>query len=533
MKKNVPSILILLAISAFRHTVQGAIPASEQAVPLPASYNSPAQHKVLPEVIWAEAWGGGIWQSAVQITDVTGGSQVSVYYNTATGRRGPFLLWDNSAGDALSSVTFANLLETIDGLDTTDPIAFTYYGTVGAVEFVTQDGSHLLHVAARTLNGDFAKTFTALSLHDANMADTSRAMIVCDLSNNVTYRSTSGFFNPTADDVTVEFTLLDGVGAQIGSQFSKMLAGHDFQAFNPFDQAGVPYPAYSYDNIILQVRPTMGSGKVMCFGATANNTANDPAAHVAVQGAVGYDNSPGSLQILPEAIWASATGGGTWESNVQVTDVTGGSQVSVYYNTATGRRGPFLLWDNSVGSAFSSLKYDNLLRVIDAIDAGVFTYYGTVGSVEFVTQDYRHLLHVAARTLNGDYAKTLSGLNLVIAETADTARSMLIQNFTNNDSYRTTCGFFNPTADDVTVEFTLLDGVGAQIGTPFSRTFAGHDFQGFYPFTEAGVPYPGSSFDNVILRVRPTSGAGKVMCFGATANNASNDPAAHLAVQGQ
>ena len=130
------------------------------------------------------------------MTDVSGGSQVRVYYNTASGRRGPFLLWDNTAGAALSSVKYANLLETIDVLDSG---TFTYYGTVGAVEFVTQDGSHLLQAAARTLNGYYAKTFTALSLHDANTADSGRAMIVANLSNNATYRSTGGFFNPTAD----------------------------------------------------------------------------------------------------------------------------------------------------------------------------------------------------------------------------------------------------------------------------------------------------------------------------------------------
>ncbi len=62
---------------------------------------------------------------------------------------------------------------------------------------------------------------------------------------------------------------------------------------------------------------------------------------------------------------------------------------------------------------------------------------------------------------------------------------------------------------------------------------AGHAFQAFDPFSQASVPYPGSSYDNVILGVRPTSGAGEVMCFGATANNASNDPAAHLAVQAE
>jgi hypothetical protein len=110
---------------------------------------------------------------------------------------------------------------------------------------------------------------------------------------------------------------------------------------------------------------------------------------------------------------------------------------------------------------------------------------------------------------------------------------MLIQNYTNNASYRSTCGFYNPTADAVTVEFTLLDGSGTQIGAQFSKTLVGYDFQAFSPFSEAGVAYPGNACDNVILRVRPTSGTGRVVSFGASANNASNDPASHLAVQAQ
>ena len=527
-----PSANCLVRISNAANTASNDVSDDVFTISLtaPSYFNSPSQQKILPEVIWAPATGGGTWVSEVQVTDVTGGSQVYVYYNTATGRRGPFLLWDNNSGSALSSKKFDNLLESIDGLDAG---TFTYYGTVGAVEFITQDGSHLLQAAARELNGNYAKTSSALSLHDANTATTGRAMIVSNLSSNATYRSTVGFYNPTADEVTVEFVLLSNGGEQIGTLFNKTMAGHGFQAFDPFTDAGVPYPGSSYDNVILQVRPFMGAGKLVCFGATANNVSNDPASHVAVQGATGYDNGPGSRQILPEVIWAPATGGGTWVSEVQVTDVTGGSQVSVYYNTATGRRGPFLLWNNSGGSALSSSKYSNLLETIDGLDTEVFTYYGTVGSVEFVTQDGSHLLQAAVRELNGNYAKTFSGLNLVEAETADTARVMLVQNFTNNSSYRSTVGFFNPTADSVTVEFTLLGNNGAQIGAQFNKTLAGLEFQAFDPFSEAGVPYPGNSYDNVILRVRPTSGVGSVMCFGATANNASNDPAAHLAVQAQ
>ncbi len=493
------------------------------------NYNSPAQYKVLPEVIWAAATGGGTWMSNVQVTDVTGGSIVSVYYNTGTGRRGPFQLWDNNGGGALSSFKYGNLLETIDQLDAG---TFAYYGTVGAVEFITQDGNHKVQAAARTLNGNYAKTFTAVSLHDANTVDTSRVMVVSNLTNNVNYRSTSGFFNPTTDSVTVEFTLLDGSGAQVGTQFSRTLAGHEFQAFNPFNQAGVSYPTYSYDNVILRIRPTAGAGKVACFGATVDNTTNDPAAHVAVQGEGNYDNGPNGQQILPEAIWASATGGGTWVSEVQIVDATGGSVVSVYFDYGSGsRRGPFTLWTG--GAAGTKVKYTNLLETIDNLDTEVFAYYGKVGAVEFLTQEGSHAVQVTARTLNGNYSKTFPGLTLAASETATTSRAMLIQNYTNNVGYRSTSGFYNPTADSVTVEFTLLDGSGAQIGSKFSKTLAGYDFQAFNPFIQAGVPYPGSSYDNVILRISPTSGTGKVMCFGASVDNTSNDPASHLAVQEQ
>jgi len=481
-------------------------------------------------VIWSSATGGGTWMSNVQVTDVSGGSQVSVYYNTASGRRGPFLLWDNSAGGALSSVKYANLLETIDGLDTE---TFTYYGTVGAVEFISQDGSHLLQAAARTLNGNYAKTFTALSLHDNNTATYIRSMIIPNLTNNSDYRSTCGFFNPCSNEpVTVEMKLFNANDVQVGNTISRTLAEYGFTVINPFTEAGVPYPGTTSDNFVLEVMPNAATGaKVMCFGASANNTSNDPAAHVAVQKWGNYDNGPGSLQILPEAIWAPATGGGTWMTEVQMVDVTGSSIVSVYFYYGGGlRRGPFVLWTGS--GASTKVKYGNLLQTIDGLDTGEFNYYGKIGAVVFQTQDeWDTNIQVTARTLNGNYSKTFPGLNLVEAETADTSRVMLIQNYTNNSSYRSTCGFFNPTADAVTVEFTLLNSSGVQIGTPFSKTLAGHDFQAFNPFIQAGVPYPGNSYDNVILRVRPTTGAGSVMCFGATVDNTSNDPAAHIAVQ--
>lgn len=485
--------------------------------------NAFSNYQVIPECIWAPAYGSGTWVSEVQITDLTGGSVVHATFNYGGGnRRGKFALWTSPG--ILSSVKFSNILSTLFGLDP----SFTYFGRVGAIEFSTQDAGHTIQVVARTFNGNYTKTFPGLNPVDSNTANTARAMVIPNVVNNATYRTTCGLFNPTPNSVTVAFTLSNASNLAIGSTISKTFVGYDFQAFNPFTESGVPYPANSYDNVVLRVAPIAGIGKVMMFGASANNATNDPVAHIAVQSQSGFSNSPSPYQILPEAIWALATGGGTWVSEVQIRDATGGSSVSVTFNYGGGfRRGPFTLWTGP-GAGYK-VKYANILSTISAMDPS-FTYYGRVGALEFTTQDVSHEIQVVTRTLNGNAAKTFPGLNWVNTTTADTSRRMLIQNLVSNSLYRSTCGFFNATASPVTVQFGLLNGSGALVGAPFNKTFVGYDFQAFNPFNEAGVPYPGNSLDNVILIVNPISGTGKVMCFGASANNLTNDPAAHVAV---
>jgi hypothetical protein len=34
----------------------------------------------------------------------------------------------------------------------------------------------------------------------------------------------------------------------------------------------------------------------------------------------GYDTSPATIQLVPEVIWASAAGGGTWVTELQITN---------------------------------------------------------------------------------------------------------------------------------------------------------------------------------------------------------------------
>jgi hypothetical protein len=154
-----------------------------------------------------------------------------------------------------------------------------------------------------------------------------------------------------------------------------------------------------------------------------------------------------------------------------------------------------------------------------------------VGTLEFVTQDSSHNIHATARTLNGNYSKTFQGMNLAYSYTADTTQPMMIQNVSANDTYRSAIGCFNFTTDPVTVEFMLIAADGSQIGSTFTRVFNGKEFQSFNPFAQAGTPYPTYINYNTWILIRPVSGIGKILCFGATTSNLSNDPAAHIGVQ--
>jgi hypothetical protein len=489
---------------------------------------SPSSYQVIPEVIWASSAHGGSWVTEVQITDVDGGADVDVYFNSITGeRRGPIDLFTGAGPD--TSVKTGNLLQTLELLDP----RYTYRGKIGAVEFETQGSNHKIHVIARTKNGDYSKTFSGLNRKIDNTAGESRAMMIQNLIAGDSFRTTCGGFNPTYESITVEYEIFDGDGNTLGSSFTKTYPGRglgmNYKAFDLFDEAGISYESTSYTNAWVKITPVSGRGELMSYAASANNATNDPAVHTAVQASdVSAYNSPSHYQVIPEVLWAPAVGGGTWMTEVQITDITGSSEVSVYFNTSSGeRRGPIALFTGS--SPGFSAKTGNLLQTLEFLDPE-FDYYRNVGAVEFVTQDTDHKIQVMARTSNGDYAKTFQGLTLNFINTASIDRTLMVQNLVNNSDYRAAFGAFNPTDESITAEFTILDENGDTIGTVFTKTFSGRQYQAFNPFDEAGVPYPWNSCNNTFIKVEGVSGSGQLMVYGATANNNTSDPAVHRAV---
>jgi len=80
----------------------------------------------------------------------------------------------------------------------------------------------------------------------------------------------------------------------------------------------------------------------------------------------------------------------------------------------------------------------------------------------------------------------------------------------------------------LTCEFYLYDSEGNQLGHSFIEDFSAYDFRSFNVFQKAGLT---STYENCWLRIHPFFGTGKLFCFGSSANNISNDTAAHLAAQ--
>ncbi|MDD8012759.1 MAG: hypothetical protein PHX05_04700 [Acidobacteriota bacterium] len=243
-----------------------------------------------------------------------------------------------------------------------------------------------------------------------------------------------------------------------------------------------------------------------------------------------YDLTAHNWKVLPEVIWAPASGGGTWVTECQITAIGATpTEVNVYFYYDGGRRGPFVL---TTLDQYHTYRTTNLLSAIDAVDTGTFTYSGRVGAVWFWTTDTTDRIHVTAKEINGNYGKSMPALYPDVGTTAAVGRPMMIPIAYNGAVNRTFCGFFNTSSTtSITATIYIIDNIFGSLGS-FVKTFPAENFQSFNPFTEAGID--ANVYTNTWIYVYPTAGpaatvARGLMCFGAVANNTTNDPTAVLA----
>ena len=113
-----------------------------------------------------------------------------------------------------------------------------------------------------------------------------------------------------------------------------------------------------------------------------------------------YDTSPGPLKVVPEAVWAAATGGGTWVTELQITGYGYyTAAIDIHFAYAGGIRGPIRVHPGL--SQFSSVRFSNILSQLQTLDPP-FSYYGRVGALWISTVNSNSRIQVQAKTVNGN-----------------------------------------------------------------------------------------------------------------------------------
>jgi len=243
----------------------------------------------------------------------------------------------------------------------------------------------------------------------------------------------------------------------------------------------------------------------------------------------GYDTSPATIQVVPEAIWAAATGGGTWVTEVQITNF-GASAASIQVYFDTGTSGAPINLPGTIPS-MNSVKYANILATIDSADPSATVYYGKAGGLWVLCLSAQNI-QVHAQTVNANFGKTFPGLNLVSGNSALQGRPMIIQGLIRNASYRTSVGVYNVDVSvTYTLRFTIYNSAYAVVGSYFEKTVNPYTQISFNPFVQAGVT--SGDYDNCWLYIEAITGStgyGPVF-YGSLANNYTNDTYALMAKQ--
>ncbi len=236
-----------------------------------------------------------------------------------------------------------------------------------------------------------------------------------------------------------------------------------------------------------------------------------------------YENSPDNLKVIPEAIWAAASGGGTWQTELQIMGRNTGTEITLWflYGGANYRQVDLGITLNH-GECY---KTSNILQTLGTLDTA-YDYYNKIGALFVFSQDNEHRLQVNARTWHSNgYGKSFNGFTREAGQFLDSnMRFGTILNLSNDASTRSNIACFNADIFSIEVGFYVMNSSGGFIGSFFTKTINGWDFQAFDPFAEAGLS---GNFSNHFLYMEQLSGGGELFVIGASANNSTNDPSAH------
>ncbi len=477
--------------------------------------SSACSRLVFPDALWADSRGGAGWKSELRITDVTGGSRVSAFFYYGGGqRRGPIVLWRGRRPG--STCVIPDLAAALQARDR----GFSFKGRFGALVIATQGSGRRIAASLRTSNAAGGR-FSA-GMPDGTSFQASMGMDLAVKGFSGAGFGQVGVFNPGMEPATAEFTMMGEDGNAAGSPFSMSFGGAESLSFDPFAEAGASGGAVGW----LRVRVKSGAGRLMVSGAAFSSSGGEPSELLARPLWPGWAMSPGSTQIVPMAAWVPAGSAPARTCELQVTDLTGGSDISVSFFAPGGvARGPFALWTG--GRAGSGRTFANILETLKGLDPG-FDYQGRTGVVVLGTAGEGERILASARLRVGTFSAGAPAGTGTEEHTAAVGRDMLLPGLRNDAAGRSSVCAFNPSDQPVTVTFRVVRKTGFVAGT-FRKRFPARGTMVFDPFAEAGARVAAKAFDDAGLVVHPTRGAGRLVALGMTVA-ATGDAAAIRAI---
>ncbi len=168
-----------------------------------------------------------------------------------------------------------------------------------------------------------------------------------------------------------------------------------------------------------------------------------------------------AVSYIPGAANVSGIGGTQWNTDLEVTN-RGGFDMDV--------RVELLPWNqpntDPVSSSFT-VPADSTHRVVDALD----TLFGYTGAATLRVLGTGGILRATARTYNNDpsgtYGQYIAGVRESDGISPGTTGVMtqLTQSPSDDDGYRTNLGLANATGFSISVDVTLFDASGSEVGS--------------------------------------------------------------------
>jgi len=246
-----------------------------------------------------------------------------------------------------------------------------------------------------------------------------------------------------------------------------------------------------------------------------------------IVGTSNADTSPARVLILPEVIWAPATGGGDWVSRLQLTTLELGTVVQASFFYGGTQTGYYTIFTSTVG-ANESATFTNILNTLGSLSH--IGLYGQVGTVVLATQDDDHPIIADVETMNGNYGKSFPGLQYTDNNSVNVTRPGMIQDISNSATWRTGVGCWNGSDTSITMRFWVVTSAWSYVGNTFDITLNGWQFIAFNPFSLAGLGSSSLDGYRLYMQVQSTTGTSPFpkgfFIYGSKANNTTNDSCA-------